>query len=324
MKGRPIDRRLASGSSPHYQIHLVDSDNDYRIAINVKSKLSPSELLYLIEENYAHPLLDGLKSMPAGFLPLESRPGGLALDYIRANLFNPERMVPLPFNVPGPDNDLNEKIDYHVQRAMAEEDAMVYAFGQRWGPEPNARDAYFGFKPGNGIHDIHMNQGNKGSFQKDNGVWQDGGMLLYMPSDNRWVAVFLAFQSQCWHTDDANGNCLGGEGQSAEEKTVVIIAATVNPTGNDPGMERVLLLNTLATTVDLNGWVLADKNKRRHPLDGITIEPGAVCALTLPGTTIQLSNKGGIITLLDNEGLKVHGVQYTKAEVSEQGRTIVF
>jgi hypothetical protein len=37
-----------------------------------------------------------------------------------------------------------------------------------------------------------------------------------------------------------------------------------------------------------------------------------------------LSNKGGIVTLLNREGLKVHGVQYTGDEVSEQGRTIVF
>ena len=72
------------------------------------------------------------------------------------------------------------------------------------------------------------------------------------------------------------------------------------------------------------GWSLADKNKRKHPLDGISIGAGDVAALTLPGTTIQLGNKGGIITLLNGDGLKVHGVQYTKADVAEQGRTIVF
>jgi hypothetical protein len=138
------------------------------------------------------------------------------------------------------------------------------------------------------------------------------------------VAVFLAFQSQCWHTDDTKGNCSGDVEQPAEDKGVVIIAATVNPAGHDPGMERVLLLNTLATTVTLNGWTLADKNKHRHPLDGITLEAGEVTAVTLPGTTIQLSNQGGIITLLNSEGLKVHGVQYNKNDVSEQGRTIVF
>jgi uncharacterized protein YukJ len=324
LKGRPIDRRLGFGTSPHYQIHLMDDDTDFRIAVNVKSKKWPSELLYLIVENYAHPLLDALKELPAGFTPLNRAPGGLALDYIRNNLFDPNQMKPLPFEVPGPDNDLNEKIDYHVQRALAEEDAMVYAFGERWGPEPDTRDKYFGFKPGNGIHDIHMNQGNVEEFQKDNGVFQDGGMLIHLPSEDRWAAVFLAFQSQCWHTDDDHGNCIGDIDEPAEDKSIVIIAGTINPAGDDPGLERVLLLNTLATTMDLNGWALLDKNKRRHPLDGIVMEPGTVTALTLPGTTIQLSNDGGIITLLNNQGLKVHGVQYTKKDVSRQGRTIVF
>ena len=324
LKGRPIDRRLGFGSSPHYQIRLVDENDDYRIAVNVKSKKSPSELLYLIDEHYTHPLLGDLSETLMGFTPIERVPGGLALDYIRGNLFEPDTMIPLPFDVPGPDNDLNEKIDYHVQRAMAEEDAMIYAFGERWGPELNLRDKYFGFKPGNGIHDIHMNQGSVEEFQKYNGVWQDGGMLIHLPSDDRWVAVFLAFQSQCWHTDDKSGYCIGEIDQPAEEKDVVIIAAMVNPTGRDTGMERVLLLNTLAKAVNLNEWALADKNKRRHPLDGITIEPGSVTVVMLPGNTTQLSNNGGIITLLNSDGLKVHGVRYTKNDVSEQGRTIVF
>ena len=324
LKGRPIDRRLGFGASPHYQVHLVDDEHDFRIAINVKSKKSPSELLYLIDENYAHPLVDDLKELPNGFTTVERMPGGLAMDYIRGNLFVPDKMVPLPHDVAGPDNDLNEKIDYHLQRALAEENAMVYAFGERWGPEHNRRDKYFGFKPGNGIHDIHMNQGSVEPFKKYNGVWQDGGMMIHLPSDDRWVAVFLAFQSQCWHTDDEMGNCIGEIVIKAEEKSVVIIAATINPTGHDPGRERVLLLNTLAVPVKLDGWSLTDKNKQQHPLDGIAMEAGGVTAVTLPGTTIQLSNKGGIITLLNSEDLKVHGVQFTKKDVSEQGRTIVF
>lgn len=49
------------------------------------------------------------------------------------------------------------------------------------------------------------------------------------------------------------GNCLGDPEQPAEDKAVVIIATTVNPAGHDPGMERVLLLNTLATAVNLDG-----------------------------------------------------------------------
>jgi hypothetical protein len=39
---------------------------------------------------------------------------------------------------------------------------------------------------------------------------------------------------------------------------------------------------------------------------------------------IQLSNKGGIITLLNAEGLKVDGVSYTKEQAQHPGWTIVF
>lgn len=76
-----------------------------------------------------------------------------------------------------------------------------------------------------------MNQGSVEEFEKYNGVWQDGGMLLHMPSENRWVVFFLAFQSQCWHTDDEMSNCIGDVDQPAEDRGVVIIAATVNPAG---------------------------------------------------------------------------------------------
>ena len=64
----------------------------------------------------------------------------------------------------------------------------------------------FGFKPGNGVHDIHMNQGNSARFRGDDGVWQDGGLLLRL--DGRWVGIFLAFQSQAWHTDDRTGHAI--------------------------------------------------------------------------------------------------------------------
>jgi uncharacterized protein YukJ len=93
LKGRPIARRLGFGASPHYQVHLVDDDDDYLIAVNVKSKKSPSELLYLIDENYAHPVLDDLKKLPVGFSSIERVPGGLALDYIRGNLFASDKII---------------------------------------------------------------------------------------------------------------------------------------------------------------------------------------------------------------------------------------
>ena len=62
-----------------------------------------------------------------------------------------------------------------------------------------------------------MNQGNVGQFVKDDGVWQDGGLILHFPSTDQWVGIFLAFQSQAWHTDDRTGHRLEEPGPDLAE-----------------------------------------------------------------------------------------------------------
>jgi uncharacterized protein YukJ len=328
LKGRPVGRRLAITSNAHYQVHLVSEDTDYRIAVNVKSKLEPSELEYLVDENFSYPILADLAELPLGFKELERKPGGLALDFIRGNLFDRAKMISLPFDVPGADNDLNEKIDKYVQQAMSDELAHIYAFGERWGPE-TIKDKIFGFLPGNGIHDIHMNQGNAGRFAKDNGVWQDGGMLIHFPSENRWVGIFLKFQSQTWHSEDDLGEPIHtvpepipGQPPIKPDYVVRIVAALVNPVGEDAGKETVTLLNTSPNAIDLTGWAIADKLKNKHTLSG-TVAAGATAVVTLP-PNVQLSKKGGLITLLNKQGLKVDGVSYTQQQTQREGWTIVF
>src|SRR5687767_5644760 len=210
LKGKAIEVRLGAGQSPHYQVRLVDDTTDYRIAINVKSSLSPSDLEYVVLEHYQHPITGLVEGLGLGFTRLQSGPGTGALDFIRGNLFDRAALRPLPFSVPGFDNDLNEKIDRVMQRAVGDETALVYAFGERWGPEPGTKDKYFGFLPGNGIHDIHMNQGNAAQFAGDDGVFQDGGVLVHFPDQQEWTAIFLKFQSQSWHTDDKTGHSVTG------------------------------------------------------------------------------------------------------------------
>ncbi len=331
LKGKAIGSLAGMGASPHYQVHLVDDTTDYRIAINVRSRTAPSELLYLLDEHFSHPLLEELVKQPFGFTRLGRNPGGLALDYIRGNLLDRQRMRPLAHSIPGPDNDLNEKIDTHIRRAIGDERAVVYAFGARWGPEPQRKDRYFGFLPGNGIHDIHMNQGSSGRFAGDNGVWQDGAVLIHFPAirgedgnevwPDQWVALFLAFQSQCWHTDDETGQCI----ETAETRAAVrIIGALVNPAGNDPGHETVTLLNASPESVDLDGWAIADAGKHRSPIRNLALPPGGTGVVALDGSGARLGNRGGIITLLDRAGIKRHGVSYTRAQAGRPGWTIVF
>ncbi len=67
-------------------------------------------------------------------------------------------MKPLPHEITGPDNDLNDFIETYMKKAK-DEKAPVYIFGSKFGPE-QAPDKIFGFTPTNGMHNIHMNQGN--------------------------------------------------------------------------------------------------------------------------------------------------------------------
>lgn len=319
LSGSVIDHRLASGANAHFQLHVVDDAAHYRIAVNVESKLRPSELEYLIDSNFRHEILDAVAALPSGWKALdEHRPGGAALDFIRGNLFNRHDMRQLPFAVPGPDNDLNEKLAHYVRRAIADEQATVYAFGQRWGPEQGKTDKIFGFLPGNGVHDIHMNQGNVGEFVRDDGVYQDGALLLHFPAQQQWVAIFLKFQSQTWHTDDTTGHQIS---DGEPDGIVRIVAALVNAV-ESPETEFVTLLNTTAHAIDLAGWRLADRDKHSMALTG-TIAAGETMRVQLTPPVV-LPNRGGVITLLDAAGLKVDGVAYTLQQAAQPGRTIAF
>ena len=129
LKGRPINNRLASGQSPHYQVLISADGEQHRIAINVRSQ-DGSEVEYLVRSSFEHPIADGLATLTEGLHPVQSKPGGIALDFIRGNLAQPWEFKTLPISAVGPDNDLNEKIDAYVQRAMSDENALVYAFGE--------------------------------------------------------------------------------------------------------------------------------------------------------------------------------------------------
>ena len=321
LRGTVVDHRLASVANKHFQLHVTDAEGtSFRIAVNVESDLAPSELEYVIDSAFAHPILPEVAALPSGWTALDRKPGGVALGFIRAHLFKREDLRTLPFDVPGPDNDLNEKLAHYVRRAIADAGATAFAFGERWPTEARVPDKVCGFTPGNGVHDIHMNQSNAGRFVADDGVWQDGALLLHFPARDQWVAVFLKFQSQTWHTDDATGHKIAGPG-GAPDGRVRIVGALVNAI-ETPEVEFVTLLNTTASAVDLAGWSLADRDKRVMALTG-TIAAGETLRIRLE-PRVTLPNRGGVLSLLDATGLKVDGIAYTGEQAAEPGRTIAF
>ncbi|MDH3889872.1 MAG: DUF2278 family protein [candidate division Zixibacteria bacterium] len=331
LKGHAIESKMErDNDTPHFQVRVDDGKHHHRISVNVKSHDEKAELLYLVDEDFNHPITSELGSLSRGLTQLAPGRSPQSLDFIRGNLFDPTQMQVLPHNVPGPDNDLNDKIGTIIQQAINDAESTLYAFGEPWGPD-SGKDKEFHFEPKRGLHDIHMNQGNYGRHKKDNGVWQDGGLLLYLPTRSRWVAVFLAFQSQAWHTHDETGHPLSGTdpvptpddpGTPEHEGTVRIVAALVNPVGGTPEDETVTLINLGPDDVSLNEWRILDRADHPMLLDG-TLEAGGTRVIHLP-QDVQLSNKGGTITLLDQNNLKVHGVSYTKKQAKREGWTILF
>lgn len=184
-KGTPAPR--SNDSTPHYHAEVEAGGETYKLAINVKSRMRPSELLYLVGDKFKSEQITHLQNLKDGFTEINTSNREIALDYIRGGLFDPKKMIELPYNVDGPDNDLNEKVDAYLRRAIDNQSAKIYVYGEPF--------------PG-GMHNIHMNQGNVDAFRRDDGIWQDGGIMIHFEDENKWLGMFLAFQSQSWCTDD--------------------------------------------------------------------------------------------------------------------------
>jgi uncharacterized protein YukJ len=204
LKGRIEAYQRATPEDLHFHLHVVAAGASYRASINVRSQHSPSMLEYVVDEHFQHPLLAGLPELAEGFTALPRRPGR-AIDYIRGRVFAPSAMRPLPFERPGRNNDLNELFERYAQWSMAAPGALVYTFGERWGPAYGRHDEIFGFTPGRGMHNIHMNQSSGGRFQFTDGAWQDGAVIFRFPQQAQWIAIFLKFQSQSWRSDPRTG-----------------------------------------------------------------------------------------------------------------------
>jgi uncharacterized protein YukJ len=217
----------------HYQILVSAASTMHRIAVNVKSSApnAPSTLLFIAKNTLPKDVVKGLKALAPGYTKLASSPTGLALDYVRDKWFKPSAMKEVPPDKPGVDNDLKDKVERAVVDAVRQEGSLIYAFGEKWGPEKKTKDKYFKFLPGNGIHDIHMNQGSSGKYKKYNGIYQDGALVFVYPN-GKLLALFFAFQSQTFDTDDSGNPRQPAPKRSSKTKPSVKRAS---PGGKTPG-----------------------------------------------------------------------------------------
>jgi hypothetical protein len=66
-----------------------------------------------------------------------------------------------------------------------------------------------------------------------------------------------------------------------------------------------------------------NRNGRRQPISGNIIEAGDTLRIVLDPSGVQLSNKGGRISLIDANDNIVHTVAYSKGQVKASGETVL-
>jgi uncharacterized protein YukJ len=347
LQGRvDVFKREDDLSTPHLQIRVVDGHNQaWRVPVNVLSGDQSRVIFHRADPLQNHPLLAALPQVATGFtlLPPAVRSAATALDYFRAPLFDWPTGVAVPSTGPGANDDLQDILVTYLKQ-LHDQNGTLFVFGAKFpepGQPPAPRPIDHEFHTVQGLHDIHMNQGNAspGQFAQDNGVFQDGGLILQFGS--RYVGLFLRFATQWLPTDNATGHRLpgaepipaggspapggGGGGPTPVTHPIVYIErALVNPVGDDAGKEVVVLGNTTTASVDLTGWSIVDKNNKAEALHGVQVPAGASCLVVLSGSGAQLGNQGGTILLKNPAGTQVHAVSYSQEDARQEDRYIRF
>lgn len=324
-----------------------DSGREFDCAVNVSSLSPDSRLVYWFNTNFQHPITARLADLSREFRsldgPLDQGPDGLALDFLRDNLVRIQDGIILGHDGLGGKKDILDYLDPILTQAK-QASADIFLFGQLYWPKKD------------GIHDIHMNQGSADftdasgrlrRFSQQNGIWQDGGIILRFPDDGHWEAIFLGFASQASQTDDDGQPAgptfaqvleqpppvtPGGAGGGEDDEVsgfVSIQAALVNPIGPDGNptsgeKEHVFLMNTSTEAVSIAGWTIVNGAGQSFKLpQGTAIRHQDKENITMP-QNVPLSNKGGSIVLKGRSGQVVDKVEYSREQAQVEGRLLYF
>jgi uncharacterized protein YukJ len=211
LRGKVIKFGAEDGTpTPHFQIIIQDNNAlVWRVAVNVRSDDGSNDQAVVVDP-LNHPILDKLPAVSVGFTSLPNHQPGLALDFVRDPIFNPADLQTLP-PFDSDEAGLEDVLTKLTQQAQDEANNGVelYVWGSKFevGNRPVAADTLYHDTVG--VHDVHMNQGNPPPHQADNGSYQDGGLVFHFT--DRYVGVFMKFQSQVGLDDKGNVVIPGGE-----------------------------------------------------------------------------------------------------------------
>ncbi|WYZ45763.1 hypothetical protein EsH8_VIII_001079 [Colletotrichum jinshuiense] len=174
---------------------------DIAAAFDLKAPFpEDNRIVYWINRNFTHPLVDDgfdLVDLKPGFhkvsLDVSDTREPPSLDLFRDKLVAIEDAQLASYN----DTDIAiDDVMVSFFEPAVENLADVWVWGQR---SENGN--------GLGLHHTHMNQGGLGRLTAENGIHQDGGVVVKY--HDHWEALFLAFSQQAVATDET-GQPVGG------------------------------------------------------------------------------------------------------------------
>jgi uncharacterized protein YukJ len=194
------------GREIQYHLHfnlLVDGSN-WDVAVNVGTSDADDLLKYKLAFDFRHSVIQTLAAAETGSHDLTGQAALPALDFLRSDL--------LANTGKWRDSDVMDGSETaepsaSLQRLLSrahQENFDVYIFGRY-------------YSEGNGIHDVHLNQGSSKSFihrpdddsNDHNDIWQDGAVMVDI-GEPEWAAYFSAFNQQSVPTDDLGNPQPGG------------------------------------------------------------------------------------------------------------------
>jgi len=309
LRGRIARIERGAADDAHVRWVLEANGEEFEVPLVARSRPWPSRVLFRIDHGFRHPITTDLGRVPEGATLFgdAKRWHCCRLDYLRNRLFLRRALRALPIEDGEQASDL-EADQVHLARSAVRHGAEAFAFGR---------------VVAGGLTDLHQNQGNPdGVWHGENGPWQDGGLLLHFPHEDRWTGVFVAFSSQAEHTTDVDGHELTAQGEGpspgrTRQGEVRIVAAVVDPLASGHGNDRVTLLSAHPEPLSLRGWKLVDRDLHVLPLDGQgPLEPGVPLQVGL-GRGIGRPDGGGELMLIDPNDVRIHRVAWTGDAVQE-------
>lgn len=328
---------IADTDHGHLEFTDGTANKSYEADVNIMSSDKDKRLVYWFVSNFnpTQPAISKLQALSQGF-STQKGSSSLALDFLREGFLTPSAgtLVSHDPKDPAEKGDILSYLDPILSAAVSSKDT-IYIWGSKYSDSDGS----------SGIHDIHMNQGNSGSFEDENGTYQDGGIVLES-ANGTWQGIFLAFATETEKTDSSGNpdgstfaDALGGDTTSTTSTstarsthptkgTVGIEAAIVNPKGPDREAhgvgkgETVYIQNKGANGQSLKGWTIETGAGGKETLGDVTLSAHAKRGFEVPGA--PLGNKGGKILLKDAQGETVSEVNYTEKEARKEGRLVYF